>query len=82
MDEIKKDIQKSKLRWIGYVMLMGKDTIIKKILETKMEGKRSSERPRTKWIYQIRKDRNKRLKLVRSTRKQGVEEERQLDISL
>ena len=50
MDGIKDDTQKSRLRRIGQVMRMGDERIPKEVLHTKMEGKRQTERPRTRWI--------------------------------
>ena len=35
---------------------MGEKRIIKKMLHTKMEGKRPTGRPKTRWIDKIRKD--------------------------
>ena len=56
MDEIKNNIQKSRLRWFGHVMQLKEERISKKMLHTKIEGKQSRGRPRTRWIDQIRKD--------------------------
>ena len=57
MDEIKKMTSKRADSEEGlHVMWMGKERIPKKMLHTKMEGKLSRGRPRTRWIYQIRKD--------------------------
>ena len=55
MDEIKNHIQNSRLRQFGHVMQMRDEMISKKMLNTKMEGKRPRGRPRTRWIGQIRK---------------------------
>jgi hypothetical protein len=38
---------------------MTENSIPKEILHTKMEGKRPREKPRSRWIDKIRKDRNK-----------------------
>ena len=38
------------------VMSMGEERIAKKMLHTKMGGKRPRRRPRTRWIDQIRMD--------------------------
>jgi hypothetical protein len=46
---MKNEIQKSKLRWFGYVMRMREEKIPKKMLNTKMEGKLPRRRPRTRW---------------------------------
>ena len=40
MDEIKNEIQKRRLGWFPHVVGMGEETIPKKRLHTKMEGKR------------------------------------------
>ena len=56
-------------------MQMGGERIPKKILDTKMEEKLPRGRPRTRWIYQIRKGcTNEAGKLGRNRRKQKVEE--------
>ena len=60
----------SGLRWFGNVLRITGDSIHKKTLHAKKEGKRSRGRPRTRWIDQIRNDieedggrrRNKRKK--------------------
>jgi hypothetical protein len=55
-DEIKNDIQKSRLRWFGQVVQMTEERISKKMLHSNMDGKRPRVRPRTRWIDQIKKD--------------------------
>ena len=54
MDKIKSDIQTS--RCGCDVMWMREERIPKKMLHTKMEGKRPRGRPRTRRIPKIRKD--------------------------
>ena len=39
VDEIKNDIQMSRLRWFGHVMQMGEKRICKKMLHTKIDAK-------------------------------------------
>ena len=56
MDEIKNDIQKSRLRWFGHVVLMRDEKITKKLLHTKTERKRPRGRSRNRLIDQIRND--------------------------
>ena len=64
MDKIKNYIQTSRLRWTGHVIHMEEERIRKEMLQTKMEGKRTRERPKTRWIDQIKKGcRNERGKL-------------------
>ena len=46
MDEIKNDIQNSRLRWFGHVMQMREERIPKKMLHTKMEGKGQDKDPK------------------------------------
>ena len=80
--EIKKTFKKL-IKWFGHVMQMGEDKIPKKILHTKLEGKRPRGNPKIRWIDQIRKDiEYERRKLGSTTKKQEVGEERQLEISL
>ena len=50
VDEIENVIQNSRLRCFGYVMRMREERIPKKMLQTRMEGKRPRGRPRTTWI--------------------------------
>ena len=45
MDEIKNDIQRSRLRRFGHVMQMRAERIPKKMLQTKIEGKRPNSEP-------------------------------------
>ena len=40
------DIQRSRLRWYGHAMQIGKERISKKILHTKMEGNHQEEDPK------------------------------------
>ena len=54
--KFKNDIQNSRLRWFGHVMWMREARIYKKMLNTKIEGKRLRERPRTRHIDQIRNE--------------------------
>ena len=56
MDEIKNDIEKSRLRWFRHLMQIGQERIPKKMLHTKLEGKQPRGRPRNRWIDQVRKD--------------------------
>ena len=49
-------IENGILRWLGYVMWMRKERIPKKMLCTKLEGKRPRGRSRPRWIDQMRKD--------------------------
>ena len=39
VDEIRTDIEMSRLRWLGHVMWMEEERIPKKMLHTKMDGK-------------------------------------------
>jgi hypothetical protein len=39
VDEIKNVIQESSLRWFGHVIWMGEERILKKMLQSEMEGK-------------------------------------------
>ena len=54
-DKIRNDIQKSRSRWFDSVMCIGKERIPKKMLHTKVEGKRPRGRPKSRWIDHIRK---------------------------
>ena len=56
VDEIKNDIQKSRLRSFVDVMQMTEKRISYKMLLIKMERKRPIRRPQTRWTIQIKKD--------------------------
>ena len=71
MDEIKNDIQISRLRWLGHVMQMGEKRMSKKNAAHKNEGK-TNNRKVDRSNYKVY--RNEREKLGRNTRNQEVEE--------
>jgi hypothetical protein len=48
--------------WVGHIMLMADERISKKMLEMKLRGRRPRSRPRTRWMYQVKTDMEKRGK--------------------
>jgi hypothetical protein len=49
-------IKSRRMRWAGHVARMGKKRNAYRILVRKPEGKRPLERPRRKWVYNIKID--------------------------
>ena len=47
-------IKSKKMRWAGYVARMGEERWVYRILVGKPEGKRKLERPRRRWVDNIR----------------------------
>ena len=56
LGELQNIIQESRLIWFGQVMRMGEETIHKKMLHTKVEGRLPKGRPLTRRTEQIRND--------------------------
>jgi hypothetical protein len=50
------DIKKITLKWLGHLARMDHGRIIKKILESKLEGRRRMERPTLRWLEDAEKD--------------------------
>jgi hypothetical protein len=48
--DIVPNIKKKRLEWIGHVVGMGQQRIMKKISESKPEGSRRRGRPRWRWL--------------------------------
>ena len=57
-------IETSQLKWYGHVKRMENKRLPKKIMETRMEGKRARGRPRTSWIDSITSAGKKRQKTL------------------
>ena len=49
-------IKSRRMRWAGHVGRMGESRGVCRILVGKPEGKRPLERPRRRWVYNIRMD--------------------------
>ena len=49
-------IKSSRMRWAGHVACMGEERGVYKVLVGKPEGKRPLERPRRRWVNNIRMD--------------------------
>jgi len=49
-------IQSRRMRWGGYVALMGEERGVYRVLVGKPEGKRPLRRPSLRWVYNIRMD--------------------------
>ena len=47
-------IKSRRMRWVGYVVLMGTRRGIYRVLIRKLEGKRPLGRPRSRWEYNIK----------------------------
>ena len=45
-----------RLEWTGHVVRMDQGRTVKKILESKPEGRRRRERPRMRWLEDVEKD--------------------------
>jgi hypothetical protein len=56
IENTQKQIEKNRLRWFGHAKRMDEHRIPKTVLEMKMRGKRPRNRPRTWWLYQVRRD--------------------------
>ena len=44
------------MRWAGHVACMGEDRVVYRVLVGKLEGKRTLERPRRRWVDNIGMD--------------------------
>jgi hypothetical protein len=51
-----RQIKSRRMRWVGHVACMGKDSNVYKVLMGKPEGKRPLGRPRRRWKDGIRMD--------------------------
>ena len=49
-------IKSRRMRWVGHVARMGKERRVYRVLVGKPEGKRALERPRHRWLNNIRMD--------------------------
>ena len=49
-------IKSRRMRWVGHVARMGEERRVNRVLVGKPEGKRPMERPRHRWVYNIRMD--------------------------
>jgi hypothetical protein len=49
-------IKIGRLEWLGHVVRMNETRSVKKILEGKLEGRRSRGRPRLRWINDVEQD--------------------------
>jgi hypothetical protein len=50
------DIKKKRLEWVGPVVGMDQGRMVKKIFESKLEGRRRKGRPRCRWLEDVGKD--------------------------
>jgi len=51
-----KFIKSGRIRWLGHVERMDEEKIPKRVMLARMEGTRRQGRPRSRWIYEIKKD--------------------------
>jgi len=49
-------IKSRRMRWAGHVALMGEERGVYRVMVGKLEGKRALERPRRRWVDNIRVD--------------------------
>jgi hypothetical protein len=54
--DIVRVIKSRRMRWAGHVVHMGKGRGVQRVLVGRPEGKRSLERPRRRWEYNIKMD--------------------------
>lgn len=50
------DIEKKRFEWLGHLVRMANGRIVKKIFESKQEGRRRVGRPRLMWLEDVEKD--------------------------
>ena len=50
------DITKKRLEWIGHLVRMDHGRVVKKIFDSKPEGRRRMGRPRSRWLEDTAKD--------------------------
>ena len=61
---LENQIERKQLKWFGHVSRMESKRLPRKCLETRMEGRRSKGRPRTKWIDSVKSAGEKRQKTM------------------
>jgi len=49
-------IKSRRIRWAGHMARMGEESVVYRVLVGKPEGKRPLDRPRRKWVDNIRLD--------------------------
>ena len=54
--DIVTEIEKGRLRWLGYVERMSEERVVKRLYQNMPEGSRSVERPRLRWMDDVRED--------------------------
>jgi hypothetical protein len=54
--EIIGDIRSKRLGWIGHVVRMGEDRMLKRIFEGHPGGRRKTDRPRKRWLDDVEED--------------------------
>jgi hypothetical protein len=50
------DINRKQLEWLGHVTRMDQRKVVKKIFESKPEGRRKVGRPRFRWLDDVKND--------------------------
>jgi hypothetical protein len=58
----KHDMERNRLKWYAHVMCMVDERIPKRMLEMKLWGRRPRDRPRSRWMDQVKRDIEKRGK--------------------
>jgi hypothetical protein len=54
--DVAADITKKRLEWIGHLVRMDHGRAVKKIFDSKLEGRRKMGRPRSRWLEDAAKD--------------------------
>jgi len=54
--DIVTEINKGRLRWLGHVERISEDRVVKRLYQNTPEGSRSVERPRLRWMEDVRED--------------------------
>jgi hypothetical protein len=72
--DIVRFVKSWRLAWLGHVEWMGEETMPRKLLRGRIEGRRRRGRPRKRWLQSLKED--LRIKLVgRQWEKVGCREE-------
>jgi hypothetical protein len=68
------DIKRKRLEWLGHVIRMDQRRVVKKIFDSKPEGRRKVDRPRLRWLDELEDD--LRVMKVKRWRKKSSKQRR------